>query len=140
VARHRLADVEDRGHVGLHQALEVRRVEILQRRPVLHAGIVDQDVDGPGRRLEIVDGGLHRRMVGGVEGQGMHCRAPGPQALGRLGEAGRVAPVEHDFRARAGKALGQRQADAAARSGDEGAPPRQVKELEAVHGGNPTVG
>ena len=46
VARHRLADQEHAVEVGLHQLVPVGLGELLERRAALHAGVVDEDVDG----------------------------------------------------------------------------------------------
>ena len=107
-----LADVEDGRDVGAHQPLERVRIEILQRAAMLHAGVVDQDVDGTGPGFMAVHGGPHRRVVAGVEGQ---CRHRGPLRLEpclRLGELRLVTSVQDQPRPDAGQPFGQRMADA----------------------------
>ncbi len=94
---------------------------------MLHAGIVDEDVDRADVRLEGVDGLAHSLVVGGVEGERVPC--PEVSCGGR--ELGGVAAVQDDLGAGRGKTLGQRVADALRGAGDEGALARQVEEFGA---------
>ena len=131
VPRHRLADVEDRGDVGAHQPLEGVGREILERGAVLHAGVVDQDVDRARRRLEAVDGRAGRRRGRWRRRRARRTwRRAARRRGGGGGELGGVAAVQHHARAGGGEAFGQRVADALARAGHQRALARQVEEFE----------
>ena len=98
--------------------------EVLERRAELHPGVVDQDVDRAELGLDAGDAGGDGGGVGDVEGRG---RGAGDGGGGRSQAVG-VAAVEHDRRAVDGEALGEREADALARAGDEGAAAGEVEE------------
>ena len=75
-------------------------------------------------------GGVDRRLVGDVEGVRVHAvraEPSGELGAGPLEPVG-VAAVQHDGRAGAGEALGQRAADAPARAGDQRDRPREVEQ------------
>ena len=59
-AGHRLADEEGAGDVGGHQGVPVLQRELGERRPALHPGVVDADVDRADRVLDRRDAGGHR--------------------------------------------------------------------------------
>ncbi|CUX03018.1 hypothetical protein AGR1B_Lc30110 [Agrobacterium fabacearum S56] len=94
---------------------------------MLHAGIVDQNIDGADFRLETVDGLAHRIMIGGIEGE----------RLGTLDSCGGcfqlclVAAVQHHFGSRLHQALRQRKTDALRRAGDQGAAAGKIEQIKA---------
>ena len=100
-----------------HQPLdepEPLGVEVLHRRHVLHAGVVDQDVGlHGGAQAELLD----RRTVGEVGDQVVAAELGG-DLLG----AGLVAVEHDDPRAVRGEPRGDGPADAAGAAGDEGGP------------------
>ncbi len=122
-----LPDIEDAGDIGAHQPLEGIGRKVLQRAAVLHAGIVDEDVDGAGLRLEAIHGLAGSGMVGGVEGERVGSAEFGSGG----GEFRRIATVEDDLGAGGLQALGQRKADALRGAGDEGAFAGEVEEGNA---------
>ena len=118
-ARHRLSDEEHRGDVGRHHPLEHVLGKILERRAVLHAGIVDEDVDLPDFVLGVRDGVLDALLAGDIESHR-------PRPCAAFGEFGRglsqrhlVACIEDHFGPRAGQRRRDRQPNAAARSGHQ---------------------
>ena len=94
---------------------------------MLHAGVVDEDVERAELRLDRRDAGLDRRAVGDVERDLVHA----PLAAGQLrrGPLERllVAPVQRDRAAGLHQPAGERAADAAARAGDERDAPADVE-------------
>lgn len=56
MARHGLAHIEDRRDIGPEQAFKRILGKILERSAMLHACIVDKDIDRSGIALETVDG------------------------------------------------------------------------------------
>ena len=128
-----LADIEDGRDVGAHQLLESLRVEVLQRAAVLHAGVVDQNVDGAGPGFMVIHGRTHRRMIGCIEGQ-RGDRGPGLlQPLSRGGEPRLVASVQDDARSGAGETFGQCVADSLRRAGDQCRLARQIEQFRSGH-------
>src|SRR5690606_3584034 len=99
--------------------------KILQRRAVLHAGIVDEDVDGADLCLESIDRPARRLVVGGVEGE----RVLRAEVLRGGRQPGLVAAVEDDPGPGGGKPPGERMADPLRRAGDKGPLARQVEKL-----------
>ena len=59
------------------------RLDPFNGRAALHAGVVDEDVDGGDVAFDRVDAGLHRRDVADVEGAGVDRVAFGAQRLRR---------------------------------------------------------
>ena len=126
--RHRLTDMKGAGDVGLQQPLPGLLRKILERRTMLDAGIVDQDVDRAGLGLDAGHCSLNRVPVGHIEGRDVDGVAGSPQ-LGRLRiELDGRAGVEHDRSTELGQALGKRPADAARRAGDQGKPAGEVED------------
>ncbi len=105
----------------MHDALEVVRGHLQQRLAMLHAGVVDEDVQGTDPLLDPLYRRLYGDLVGDVERHGVHCAAGVPRKLGagllqRLG----ITSVEHDLGPGFGQSCGQGQADALAGAGDQG--------------------
>ena len=67
MAGHGLAHMEDAIEVGAHQGLPVLRIKLIERRAPLHAGVVDQDVDGAQARLDIGHRRVHRLRIGHIK-------------------------------------------------------------------------
>lgn len=110
----------------MQQALERVRREILERRAVLHAGIVDEDVDGPDVGLEAVDGRTGRGVISGIEGE--RSRA-GNGARGSR-KLGLVATVENDLRTGLGQAARKRKADTLRRSCHQRSASCQIEQVD----------
>ncbi len=91
---------------------------------MLHAGVVDEDVERPDLGLDRGDAGVDRRAVGDVEGDVMHVPA---QARGRPLQRLLVARVQRDRAARLHQPAREREADPAARAGDERATAADVE-------------
>ena len=102
-ARH----VERRVEVGRHQAAPVGVAELDDRRAVLDAGVVDEDVDRRRRdACTAATPAAHRVGIGDVERAPISTARPSPRsARGRGLELGAVAAVEDD--ARAGRRRGR---------------------------------
>ena len=130
MTRDGLADVKDRGDVGLQQPLERLCRKILQRGAVLHSGVVDKDVNRAGFGLEAVNGLTHARVIGGIKGQDLDRGTLGPQGFRRCVQLCDVAPVQHNLRAGCGQALGKRIADTLRRPGDKRPLSRQIKQRD----------
>ena len=130
VLRAGAADVEHRGQVGAYQTMPVGGLELLERIAYLDACIVDQYVERTRFCLDGVDCAFHRRLVGHVEGPDLDAFGIG-EPFPCAGKLRPVAPVEDHAGARAHQALGQRQADALARAGDQGAFARQIEHRDA---------
>lgn len=122
-----LTGMENRGDVGLQQALEGIRRKILKRCAVLHAGIVDENIDGADIRLETVDGLAHRFMIGGVEGE----RPCALDACGSRFQLRLVAAVQNHFSPCFRQPLRQREADALGRTRDQGAAAGKIEQIKA---------
>ena len=127
MAGHRLADVEHRVEVDVHQLAPGLRLELDERRAPLDAGVVEENVDRADFLLDQVDMARHRGLVGDVEGPGM-CLVTGVRQFlaGALDLFG-IPPVDDDLGAGLGKPAGDGEADAPARSGDEGHAARKVE-------------
>src|SRR5690606_10496831 len=69
---YRLADGEDGSEVGGDDLVEPILGEILERSAMLHAGIVDEDVDGPDVALGKADGLADAVGAGDVESECAH--------------------------------------------------------------------
>ena len=120
-----LADVKDGGNIGAQQLLERVGGEVFKLRPVLHACVVDQDIDGACACLKRIDCRFHGGMVGRIKGDLMGIT----KRLGRFGQFAGVAAIEDDVRTCLLQAFGQRVADALARSGDQGAFAGEVEKV-----------
>ena len=103
----------------MQQPFEGIRREVLKRGPVLHARIVDKDVDCPLRSLETVNGGANRVVIGHIEGQGLHCRTRAPQGFGGTFKLAGIASVQHDRRAHLGQAVRECMTNPLRRPGDK---------------------
>ena len=125
MSRDRLADVKDTRNVGAQQPLERVGGKVLERPPMLHAGVVDEDVDGADLRLEGVDRRAGRRMTGGVEGKLPRAGDRGS----RLGELRRIAAVQDDLGSRVCKAPSECEADALRGAGHQRAAPFEIEEI-----------
>jgi len=122
-SRHGLAHEERTGDIRFEQLTPAFDGEILERRPELHPGIVDQDVDRADFGLDLLDRAFRRHLLGHVEGETGGARNRGSSSF----ELGAVAPVQHDSCAVFGQPLRQRKADALARAGDQCKAPTEVK-------------
>ena len=69
-----------------------------ERRTVLRACVVDEDVDGADPGLDVGDARLHRVRVGDVESRGVHVETLLLQRALRLPQARRVARIEDQRR------------------------------------------
>ncbi len=115
----RLPNEKDAGDVGLQQFLPFVGWKILQRRTKLHAGIVDQYVDGADVLFHGVYGGGDGIAIRHVEERDRYFSAPCPQLFrGLLDPHGRAA-IEDDAGAVGGQSLRDRVADALAGTGDQ---------------------
>lgn len=103
-----LTDIEHRRDVRLQQAREGLCWKVLQRRAVLHAGIVYQYVDRTGLGFERIDRLTCGSVVGDVELQRPSTR----DRLRRRLQLVAITPIQHNLCSGARQALGQRQADA----------------------------
>ena len=93
--------------------------ELGERRPPLHAGVVDADVDRP--RPCPRSGRCRDTAAGSVTSNGTACTvAPSSERPRDLGQGPPVPGVDDDLGTGRGQPLGQRQADAAGRAGDDG--------------------
>src|SRR6185437_1111188 len=126
--RHSLPDGEDRSDVGPHDLLKLFSRKIFERGAELHAGIVDEDIDRPELGFDIADPVGDALGIGDVEGYGLHIRPFAGQALSRPAQRLGVAAVEDDRGAGASESLGDTEADAAAGTGDEGAPAGKIEQ------------
>ena len=103
----RLRHRDEAEHIGLEQRprrLDRRRLERVQKAD---AGIVDEDIDRPGRS----DGAGNAGRVGHVEGQQSEAVGGGQQAFLRVAHGGDDAPaaleeIARDGEAEAGRAAG----------------------------------
>jgi hypothetical protein len=114
----RLAAQEDAGQVDVDDLTHSSTVSS-QARLVGpgDAGVVDQDVEAPERRLRLFRGGLDVGQAGHIDGD--RVRRPLERA-GRLAQ-GRFHPCpQADAGARGQQAFGDGQADAAGGAGDDG--------------------
>jgi hypothetical protein len=124
-----LSQHEAAGQVDLqHLAPGVQR-ELAQRRPELHAGVVDQHVDPAQLGVQPPRLGDDRVGVGHVERAAVDI---GPRHLGRqlvagLADPGLVPAVQDHGRTRPGQPGRHGRADAPGGSGDQRAPPGQVE-------------
>lgn len=111
----------------MQQALEGIRRKILQRRSVLHTGIVDEDIDGADLRFETVDRLAHRAVIGSIEGK----RSGTLDARCRRLQLHLIAPVQHHFRPCFRQPVRQRQPDALGRTRDQGAAAGKIEQIKA---------
>ena len=108
VPRHGLSDEEHAVEVGAHQHVPVGRIELVERRAALDAGVVDEDVDRADLGLDAGDRLDHSLTVANVEGTHMHRQAFFPQACRRSVQTRRIAPDEHCQAGAAGERGGER--------------------------------
>ncbi len=117
-----LAYDEDAAQVRRDEAIPGVVGKLGERPAMLHAGVVDQDVDAADPSLDAGDGRFDGGLVGDVEGLGIDAVTFGGKCRARGLERGGIAGIEHDARASAGQSAGQGQADALARPGDQRGP------------------
>ena len=84
----RLGDVHDAEQVGVDLRPEVRQRDVLDRREVGVAGVVDHDVEAAER---LGSRGHRRRGAGGVGDVERHREDPGAVAVCQVGQAVRLA-------------------------------------------------
>ena len=114
--------VEGAGQVDGDDAVPLRDGEILDIGGELHAGIVHQDIQAAQFGMGLGDHGvvlLGLADVGGGEGD-FHAEFGGGFGPQRLDLGGVAEAVHHDVGALGRQRMGDAQADAAGRSGDEG--------------------
>ena len=63
-----LSHMKNRGNIGLQQAFERIRRKIMQLSAVLHAGVVDQNINRTDLRLKAVHSAPHRFVICGIKG------------------------------------------------------------------------
>lgn len=130
---HRAADQEGAGEVGVQDPFEVVGRDLEERFAVLYARVVDQDVQRADPVLDFLDRRLYGRLVGDVEGHGVHL---GPGAFGEFGAGAfqglGIAAVEDEFGARLGQSRSQGESDALAGSGDQGQSAGEVEQRRAL--------
>ena len=101
--------------IGAHQLAPGLLRVVFKRAAPLDAGVVDENVDRPEGRFDLLDRMGDRGAVGDVEDGFADLGADGAQ-LGRGFRHFRPrSPVDHDFRAGAGEATRQRETDASRR-------------------------
>ena len=98
---------------------------------MLHAGVVDEDVDGAGSGFVAIHCRAHRRVVGGIEGERRHRGPCFRQSCLRASELRLVASVQDHARARAGEPFSQRMADALRRAGHQRGLAGQVEQFHS---------
>ena len=103
------------------------RGEVLQWSAVLHAGIVDQDVNRTAAALKAVDRRSDQVTVSGVEGQFVDARAVSSQRVRSPGQLCRVTPIQHDRRAEFGEPLCQGEPYPLRSPGDERGLPAEIE-------------
>ena len=113
-----LAHMEDRGNIGLQQPLKSIGWKIVQLGAMLHAGIVDQNVNRANLSLKAIDSTPHSFVICCIKGQGMHGCAFIAQLLPRGLELRCIAPVEDKVRPCPGQSSSQGKTNALAGSGD----------------------
>ena len=111
----RLGEEERRREVRRDHAVPGLGREILDRRAVLDAGVVDQDLDRPVRALDACDERLHRGAVEEVA----HLGARGADGLRPGLELFPVAPDHHHRGARRREPFRHGEAKPRAAAGDE---------------------
>lgn len=119
----------------MQQPFEVGRRDLQQRLAVLHAGVVDEDVQRAQVVLDLPDRASYGRLVGDVEGRRVDL---GPGLLGqflpRALQRPRVAAVQDEFGARLGQSGGEGGSDAFAGAGHQGAAAGEVEQCGSLHG------
>ena len=98
---------------------------------MLHAGVIDEDVDRAGIRFVAVDGVTRGGGVGHVEGQGVDLGTLGAQFLCRLVQPVGVAGVQHQSRPGLCQPARKGETDAHGRPGNEGRAARQIEQLHS---------
>ena len=123
---------EDTVEVNGGDAVPGLKREILQRGAVLHASVIEQNLDRADVALNGGHPGGDRFGVRHVEGRDMSGDGVvvGEGFLS-ASEAVGIAPVEHDGRAGRGEGLGDRVADAFAGAGDKRDAAGQIEQLQA---------
>ena len=118
---HRADGMERRRQVDANDGVPLLDRELLDRRDVLDAGIVDEDVDGAeiplglGHHLRDLARAQHVGRIESDAGAVRRTGLDGGRIVGRRAEA-----VEHDIGACRGERLGDAEADAGGRAGDDG--------------------
>jgi hypothetical protein len=106
--------------------------EVLQRRAVLHAGVVEEYLDGADVALHAGNARRDGVRVRHVEGGDRGCNAVlVRQGLLGAGEARGIAAVEDDRGPGRSKGLGDRETDAFAGPGDECDATGEIEQLQA---------
>ena len=130
-SRDGLADEENAVDVGRVEATPGIERKLGKWRAMLHACVVDEDVDGADPGLDVGDACFDRGRVGDVESGRVYVEALLLQGPLRLTEARRVARIQDQGRARRTQRCCQREADALAGAGDQRDAPGQIEELHA---------
>ena len=78
VPRDSLPDMEDTRDIRLEERFKAVRREILERGAMLHARIVDQDVDRSGTAFKLVNGCSDRIVVRRIKSEGPDFAAQHP--------------------------------------------------------------
>src|SRR5215471_16465931 len=130
MTRNGLSNVEDARDIGPEQLLPLLRREILQRRAELHARIIDQDISGSDRLLDLGDTFTNGFGAGYVEARHRDFMPAGLETRRRSVELAAIAPVQDHGGAMLGKSPRDRQSDALRRSRDERTPAGEIKQFE----------
>ena len=123
---HRSGDEEGPRQVGCKHPVPVGERELGQGTALLHASVVDEDVDAAERGLGLGDPGDHCSLVGHVKADRDRARDAGERRPDPFG----VAAMDCNARAGGGEALGDGEADAGGGAGYEGGPAFEVEKVE----------
>ncbi len=121
--------VDVRGH---HRAIGIG-IEVNERHAPLDPGIGDENVDRSDLRLDPFNRGLDCVAIGHIEGKRMRPCAVGDEPCACAFEFLRLVGVDHHFGTGRCQPLGEGEADAPARPGDQRDATREVEARSLQH-------